>query len=361
MLTTLVLSTLALATPMPQDGPSYFAVLAETRGMRMAGLELVKDIPRGMNMPGMEMMTGEFLRVLNIRLWTPSIAPNDAKATVKPPAGLKKGDKLELELYRPGTTPRRKPGRDEIDPDQNPEAFTIKIYWGSSETVREGQPKIIRWADLSPEHKAAMRNQANEMSEAEDYFYKEGWTTGYWPTKKQKGDIAKDASLVGLFDLTTTYAGNVSIEAPSDVNFLAGFAISEPNLEKKLDLKKALTFKWAAIPNVLGQYASAVGIEGKNTMVIWSSSEVYTDALTGEMDFMQMADVRENVAKTVFMKPDTATVSIPIGIFANADVAMLTMVGYGPGAARAEVNPIPRIQTKSSLMVILGGKKVELD
>jgi hypothetical protein len=37
-------------------------------------------------------------------------------------------------------------------------------------------------------------------------------------------------------------------------------------------------------------------------------------------------------------------------------MAMLTMVGYGPGAALGAGQPLPRIQTKTSLMATLGGK-----
>lgn len=349
-------ATSGIFGPMQGSDQAYLAIQAETKVGRMAGMELPDfgQLPPGIKLPPEALMfSGKPTRVLNVRLWSPSIAPKDAKATLAPPPGLKQGDKLDLDLYRPeGADTGKVQG---VDPDSNPN-FTIKIYWGSSQTVKEGQPKVITWSTLSPEYKAAMKNQARAANAAGSYFYKEGWTTGYWPTKKQPGSIDLAASLVGKYSLTTTYTGNVDIEAPSNVNFLDAYALSSPNLDKEVDLSKFIPLKWAAIPNVLGQNATIFGMEGKNTMIIWSSSETYTEALMGDTGFMQMADVRENVTKNIFMAPDRTSADVPVGIFKNADMAFLNLTGYGPGSALEKAQPLPRIQTKTNLMVMLGGK-----
>jgi hypothetical protein len=56
------------------------------------------------------------------------------------------------------------------------------------------------------------------------------------------------------------------------------------------------------------------------------------------------------------MKGDATAATIPAGIFKQADMVMLQMNGYGPGSALGEGQPLPRIQTKTSLMAMLGGK-----
>lgn len=345
----------------PLQDQAYFAILAETKIGRMAGMPVMdlSGLPPGIKLPPQAMMfSGKPVRVLNMRLWSPNLAPADAKASVVPPAGLKQGAKLDLELYRPSATAGTEKIRD-FDPDSNPEAFTIKIYWGSSATVKEGQPKVITWKGLTPEQQEAMKNRMREANaNASSYYYKPNWTTGYWPTQKQAGNIDLAASLVGKYALTTTYTGNVEIEAPSNVNFLNAIEMSSPNLDRKIDLKKAIEFKWAAIPNALGLHAAIMSMEGKNTMVIWTSSEVFTEALMGDMGFLQMAEVRDFVAKTMFMEGTRTDVTVPAGIFANADFAMMQMAGYGPGTALEQAQPLPRIQTKTSLMLMLGGKKM---
>jgi len=347
------------ATPAASEDQAYLAILAETKIGRMAGMPPIdlSQIPAGIKLPPQALMfAGKAVRLLNVRLWSPSIAPADAKASIAPPAGLKQGDKLDLELYRPeGTSGSGKVQG--FDPDSNPD-YTIKIYWGSSDTVKEGQPKIIKWTGMTADQQEAMKQRAREANAASSYFYKAGWTTGYWPTKSQPGNIDLGASLVGKYSLTTSYTGNVDIEAPENVNFLAPIEMSSPNLDNKIDLKKSIPFAWKGIPNALGQYASIMGMEGKNTLIIWSSSEVFVDNLLGDMGFLQMAEVRDYVAKTMFMAGDRTSVTVPAGIFQNADFAMLNMAGYGPGAALDKAQPLPRIQTKTSLMLMLGGKKM---
>ena len=350
-----------LVAPAPTQDQAFFAIFAETKLTRMAGMQLMKDLPQlppGMKMPpGMEMLTGKASRLLNIRLWSPSIAPQDAFAKVTPPAGLKQGKELKLDLYRPtGSTATGQGGQ--FDPASNPN-FTIKMYWGSSETVKEGQPKVIVWKGLTPEQQAAMNERARDARAGSSYFYKPNWTTGYWPAKNQPGTIDPDASLTGTYTLSTNYAGNVAIDAPENVNFLAPFEINSPNLEQKIDFNKAINFKWNTIPNLLGQSASIIGMEGQNTLIMWSSAEVFVEGLMGDLGYLQMSEVRDHVSNNVFMPGDRTQVDVPAGIFKDADMAMMTMAGYGPGTALDNAQPLPRIQTKSTLSIMLGGKKMK--
>lgn len=354
------------------DGDQAFlALLAETKTMRMAGMKPItmpnidlSKLPPGVKIPNMAnlgMMSGKPTRILNVRLWSPTIAPDGATASIVPPAGLKQGDKLNLELYRPTGSAETGGMGSGQGPDSNPE-FTIKIYWGSSKTVREGQPKIISFSGLTPEQKAAMKARAQQARQgANNYFYKAGWTTGYWPTSSEPGQIDDDASLVGKYSLTSSYTGNVEIEAPSNVDFLAGIKMNTPDLSQKTDFSSSLPFSWDPIPNVLGQFASIMGAEGKNTMVFWTSSEEYSPGIMGDMGFLQMSDVRNYVANKTFMPGDQTNVDVPAGIFANADFAMFNMVGYGPGTALDKAQPLPRIQTKTTMQIMLGGKKMNMN
>lgn len=358
----LVAVTGASSVPIQTPDQAFFAILAETKMGRLAGMPVMdlSGLPPGIKLPPQAMMfSGKAARVLNMRLWSPSIAPADAKASVAPPAGLKQGAKLDLELFRPTAASGTEKIRD-FDPDADPEAFTIKIYWGSSTTVKEGQPKVITWKGLTPDQQEAMKNRMREANAGSgSYFYKPNWTTGFWPTSKQPGSIDAAASLVGKYALTTTYTGNVEIEAPANVNFLNAIEMASPNLDRKIDLKKPIEFKWKEIPNALGLHAAIMAMEGKNTMIFWISSEVFVEHLMGDMGFLQMAEVRDYVSKTQFMEGNRTEVNVPAGIFANADFAMMQMAGYGPGTALDQAQPLPRIQTKTSLMLMLGGKKVQ--
>lgn len=345
------------------DNQAYLGIFAETTAMRMPGMPAMPELPPGMpEMPGMAMFSGKPEKKLNIRLWYPGVAPTNAAASVAPPAGLKQGPKLDLEIYKP--TP------EDINPSvgpggpggqsQQPSDFTIKIYWGSSKTVKPGQPKIIKFDKAmmdKPENKEAMARVKAAQSRQGGDLYRPGYTTAYWPTKKQPGKIDPAAALPGTYTLTSNYAGNIAIDATNDVVFLDPFDLTSPKLEKKIPLEQSIGLVWKQIPKALGLYSTMMGFEGKNTMIIWSSSEVYNEGLMGMFGgYMQMAEVKERVQTTVMMKGDRTSVDIPAGIFQKCDFSMLEMVGYGPGAALATGQPLPRIQTKTSLRLMLNSQ-----
>ena len=363
----LVLSGPLLAAPgHTDDNQAYFAILAETKVSRMAGVKLraMPKLPPGIHLPAgaMAMFSSAPAHTLNFLLWSPSIAPDGATATVAPPAGLQLGNLLNLELYRP--TPEESTNGGTSSPGNPSQAnpdFTIKIYWGSSPTVKDGQPKIIHFGDFTPEQKLAMQKKMSEMHPGgggSSYFYKPNWTTGYWPTSTEPGDIPDGASLVGKYSLTTSYTGNVDIEAPSDVDFLAGINLTSPDLSQKPDLTQAIPLQWDAIPNVLGQDAAIFGMEDEHTIIVWNSSEVYQDRMMADLGFLQMSEVKDFVNQTIFMPGTQTQTTVPAGIFSKCEFVSLSMAGYGPGSALDAAQPLPRIQTKTTLSVMLGGSKM---
>src|SRR2546421_2749416 len=209
------LLALSIAAGARADGTqAYLGIFAETASMKMAGMAMPPGLaniklPPGVKLPpaaanAMRMFQPH--RNLTVRLWSPGIAAESASASLAVPDGLKLGPKLDLELYRP------KPGEAEggtagpgggIDPQMK-----IVRYWGSSATVKPGQPEIIEFNGLSPEQKALMRASAAKMRRGNSYFYKPDWTTGYWPTQAQPGLVEDDAALPGHYALSSNYTGS---------------------------------------------------------------------------------------------------------------------------------------------------------
>ncbi|MHB9132046.1 MAG: hypothetical protein ACYDBB_13310 [Armatimonadota bacterium] len=338
------------------ENQAFLGIFAETTAQKMAGMPEIpamEGIDLGA-MPGMGgmMSMGVPRRLLTVRLWSPNLAPANAFATLAIPAGLKLGPKLNLALYRP--EPGKVEGGGAGSPDSIPN-FTIKRYWGSSKTVKPGQPEVITWKSMTAEQKAIMREEAQKAQNTSSYYYKPNWTTGYWPTEKQPGTITKDAALPGKYALTTNYTGNVAIDVPATVQFLNPLEMSSPDLKKTIPFEAPIVFKWKPVPGILGYYAFITGMQGKNTLITWSSSEIKTDPGMA-WDYLQMAEVAAFVKSTAFMAPDRTEVIVPIGIFKDCDIVSFTMVGYGPGAALDEAQPLPRVQTKTTLTITLGGK-----
>lgn len=345
---------------------AYLGMFVETSVMKMAGMPAMPQMPAGMDMsklgkiPGMGKMMSMWApqRKLDVRLWSPGLAPETAAASIAPPAGLKQGPKLDLDIYRPQPEKgKTEGGGGTAGAPGGQTEMTIKYYWGSSATVRPGQPKVIKFGSLTPDQKRLMQDSARKAQASGSYFYKPDWTTGYWPTDKQPGSIAKDAALPGTYALTTNYCGNVSIDCPSNVDFLDPIDMTSPDLTEQPDRTQAIKFAWKPIPNLLGSHAMIFGMEGKTTIIMWSSSEVWRDDMMSvDWGYLQMAEVRQFVKDKIMMPGDQSDVTVPEGIFKDCDMASMQMVGYGPGAALEKVQPIPRIQTKTTLNLMLGGK-----
>ncbi|MEI6518446.1 MAG: hypothetical protein WCO98_00140 [bacterium] len=355
-----ILSSFAVAV----ENQAYLGIFAETSSTKMVGMPDMPDMPDidpkvyemmpGGAMPGMSSLMGP-QRLLSVRLWSPSIAKPDATASIAIPDGLKLGKTMNLSLYRPEP---EKGTADPKNPDLQLPDFTIKRYWGSSEKVKTGQPEIFSFKDLTPEQKAMMREAAKQAEKKSSYYYKPNWTTGYWPAENQPGTVRKDAVLQGKYSLTTNYTGNVDITVPQEVNFLAPIKMSSPKFSAKIPLDKAITFKWDAVPGILGYYAQIIGMQGTTTLIMWNSAEVRTEPDMA-WDYLQMADVINDVKDKKFMGPEQVTVTVPAGIFKDCDVVNMRMIGYGPATALDGTQPLPRVQTKTTFSVMLGGKMMD--
>jgi len=344
------------------DDQATLRIFADTHAMKIAGMPPMPEIPEMPNMPnlpfkipglgGMPGMGGA-MRMLSVRLFAPLIAPDKATASLAIPGGLKLGQKLDLALYRPQP---EKPEEGEVNPDQVPD-FTILRYWGSSPTVKPGQPETFSWADITPEQKATLREEMKKAAKKAGYFYRDDWTTGYWPNGKATGIIDKQASLVGHYALTTTFTGNSQLEVPAGVDFLDGINLTSPDLTTFPPLDQAMTFQWDPVPGVLAYHAMIMGMKGEKTMINWSSSEVKEETM-GNWDFLSADRIAELVEATVLMAPDCQEVTVPAGIFQDCDFVSLTMIGFGQGV-QADGQPQPSLQIRTTLMVTLGGKQME--
>jgi hypothetical protein len=364
----LAASTAAVRADKTPDDQAFLGIFAETSAMKMAGMPAPKlppgfKLPEGVKLPpqvAAALKGGQAQRKLTVRLWSPGIAPDGATASLGIPDGLKLGPKLDLDLYRP--KPGEAGGADVSAPGAPSfEELTIKRYWGSSATVKPGQPEVVEFKGLSPEQKATMKSQASRARQnaAGSYFYKPDWTTAYWPSQNQPGEITDDAALTGHYALTTSYTGNVEMDVPTNVNFLAPIEMSSPNLEEQIKFPDAITFSWKAIPNALGYHANIIGMQqDKKVIIMWSSSEAKPE-MGMMMDYLQMAEVRDLVSRDIVMKGDRVEVTVPAGIFNDCDFVMFQMIGWGPGAAIDKGQPLPRMQTKTTLQIMLGGKKMQ--
>ena len=261
--------------------------------------------------------TGAAGRWMDVTLYT-SRNPNLQLATqsVPPATGLAPSLKL-MAPERPKPVPR---GEDEAPTEFNyePPKGKLLLYWGCSETVRPGQPKVV---DL----------QTATMAEFAKFFESRRSTTRgahaaagrpVWPSRDDKRVFPAGASIAGPH----AYQGDgvpesfkFSIPAAQDIMPALQLKQSEQPAFVRLD--------WNAIPTARAYFLGSMGArEGEqNTIVIWTSSEL-PDSGFGLFDYQTNRAIDGWLKDKVLLPPSTTTCAIPKEA---AGQGMLRAIAYG--------------------------------
>ena len=261
--------------------------------------------------------TGAAGRWMDVTLYT-SRNPNLQLATqsVPPATGLAPSLKL-MAPERPKPVPR---GEDEAPTEFNyePPKGKLLLYWGCSETVRPGQPKLV---DL----------QTATMAEFAKFFESRRSTTRgahaaagrpVWPSRDDKRVFPAGASIAGPH----AYQGDgvpesfkFSIPAAQDIMPALQLKQSEQPAFVRLD--------WNAIPAARAYFLGSMGArEGEqNTIVIWTSSEL-PDSGFGLFDYQTNSAIDGWLKDKVLLPPSTTTCAIPKEA---AGQGMLRAIAYG--------------------------------
>jgi hypothetical protein len=253
----------------------------------------------------------------------------------------------------PGTP--REPGEYE-----QPKA-RILFYWGCSETVRAGQPRVLDFSKASPtEWGNFMQGRAPRERGA---VARPG--NSIWPNDKDRRSFGRDASLAGDHSLSGE-------GVPADLKFAIGAA---HDFMPPLGLTQAgasadvVRLTWPAVPQARAYFINAMSggqdASGTSELVLWSSAEVPESGM-GLIDYASPANIDQWLKEKVLLAPSVTQCAIPRGIFATSQGAMLRMIAYGPELNLAHP-PRPtdvkiawepewavRVRTKSTAMAMLG-------
>ncbi len=337
---------------------AYLALWATTQNMSLPGLP---GLPEGLKLEDLPPEAAAALgalasgrKELEVRLWSPGTAPAAATANLDVPAGLKLGSTLPLEIYRPEV--RKAEAAKSVIPEEYriTDDFEIRQYWGCSETVLPGQPKIWKISDLPPADREAWKRYSTQGMGA---IEKPDWTEAMWPNAKSQAGtnplLVKPGSLQGDHKLRTSYLGDAAFRVSGPVDFLDPVVFTSPK-PGSADLKQFIHLSWKPVASVLGYHLTAVAPKGRKLLIMWAGGKTY-EGMGAGMQFPQMSEVRALVEKGVYLPPSATSCNIPAGIFEGCQNVMVNMTAYGPGQAfDAPNSPAIRVQTRSIGMLTLG-------
>jgi hypothetical protein len=221
---------------------------------------------------------------------------------------------------------RSKPVKEDEGEERNYEKPKMRMlmYWGCSETVRQGQPKVLDTEKMSmSEFGKAMsgRSGSNQYPPSP----RQGWAYAEWPHRNNQKEVPRDSSLEGQHFVHGNYSPDIRFSVDDRHDFMAPVEFSSV----KGGLSDSIKFQWKKIPTALGYFATAMAHNEKTgEMVIWSSSEPQ-DPGYGLMNYLSPADVNRFIKEKAVMGPEVTSCSIPQGIFKEAKGAAVQFIGYG--------------------------------
>lgn len=240
------------------------------------------------------------------------------------PPGMRMGESLPLVPPKPEVRQQeREPG--EVPQEVRQPKGRILVYWGCSETVRPGQPRVIDLSRAGPSDFAA----AFAGRHAADRGPKVGPQYALYPNERNTVVLAKDSSLVGEHQVRGD-----AVPASMKFTLRPGQDVMPAiQLTSQGTVQDSFQLAWQPVTNARAYYLHAMSQSGDD-MVMWSSAET-PDSGMGLFDYLSNGTIEQWKRDRVLLSADTTRCAVPKGIFAPAagarqDVApMLRMIAYG--------------------------------
>jgi hypothetical protein len=316
----LLMGSLAVAAEQKKTPVTQYWMSAATQRMSIPGMpqEEMSGL-QGMIMGKMAGMGPK--KSLLLQLNAPGTPPAAPEATHDIPPGMEMGKTLPLLIPE-----REKPARSSEEPERKMERPKVRMlfYWGCSEAVRPGQPKVLDTEKMSmADFGKAMSGRSGSVQHPPSQ--RTGWAYSEWPNQKDHQDLPKNSSLVGEHLVHGNYAPDIRFDVGERHDFMAPVVFTDV----KGGLGDSIAFEWKKIPTAIGYFAMAFAHNEKTgETIIWSSSDAQ-DPGYGLMSYLSPADVSRFIREKVVMGPQVTTCSIPKGIFKDASGAALQFIGYG--------------------------------
>jgi len=300
-------------------------------------------------------------RWLDIAVRT-QLKPAGTQAQQNIPPAQNMGDSLTLLPVKSEPKPQKRPtgqpgSVDEVPPQPK---GRILLYWGCSETVRPGQPRVLDFAKSGPqEYGKFMMGRA-----VRDNGAKAVPGHSIWPNETHRQKVPPDASLQGQHAV-------LGEGLPASLQFAIGQAqdfMPKMGLSSSGGGAAAAQVRWQAIPTAQAYFLNAMsGSDQDNQMelVIWSSSDV-PEPGWGLMDYASNANVDKWLKEKVLLPATQSQCAVPAGIFAKSEGVMIRGIAYGrelnlahpprPEDKRIAWEPewAAKIRVKSMAMAMLG-------
>ncbi len=231
------------------------------------------------------------------------------------PAGMKMQSPLPL------IRPERGTGTPGAYTEGRQDSWTVKIYWGCSKTVPQGQPLVI-----SPQEIKSGKGKFAQLADGGNGVWKDappaGWGWGQWPNRQSAVPVPAGASLKGEHFVYGNYLPHIRFTLTQH-DFL-------PPLKVKTgdgDLAASIPLTWESARGSIGYFAWAMAAnEAKKETIIWTSS---SKPIMGMGMHEHSSRVKALIKSGIVLGPDKTACNIPAGIFEGLQGAVVMLYAWG--------------------------------
>ena len=246
-----------------------------------------------------------------------------------------------LELKTPKNAPPP-PQRDDDDirhEDPEKPKGRMLLYWGCGSEIRPGQPRVLDMATAGPGDFAKFF--VGRSATQRGAHLAAGRPV--WPNPDDSRMVPANASLQGQHAFSGKgIPDGFRFQIPAAQDLMPPLTLEQAESNGATDLS------WNAIATARAYFVSAMGSNGKEDMVMWTSSEL-ADTGFGLMDYQTNAAVDRWLKEKVLLASNTTRCTVPKGIFGEHG-GMLRLIAYGdelnlahpprPKDAKAKWQPI---------------------
>jgi hypothetical protein len=241
-----------------------------------------------------------------------------AEALQSVPAATQLAPSLQLQSpERPKPVPVEK-GDEPTKWDYEPPKGKLVMYWGCSETVRPGQPKVVNLesatiAELGKFFESRRATQRGTHAAA---------GRPVWPSRTDKRALPAGASIAGEHAFSGSgVPESFKFAIPAAQDVMPALAV------RQTDNGGSFLLEWNAIPTARAYFLGSMGAlpDGGNGMVLWTSSEL-PDSGFGLFDYQTNAAVDGWIKDKVLLAPATTRCAVPKEA---AGQGMLRAIAYG--------------------------------
>jgi hypothetical protein len=274
---------------------------------------------------------------LTLQLGSTRHADGEPTAEHDPPEGLGAGPMLPL------VTPQAQPAHEETPPGP-PERFQrphgrMLIFWGCGEHAGPGQPYVIDFASLAgpaAAQKFAGLMRGIAVTPMEPPSPGRYATYGEWPNERSDSSVPPSGSLAGDHLVKGNYTPDIRFGLTPQQDFLPAFNLTT----NQKNPSGSASLGWQAMQGVQGYFATMIGAQGEDQVVMWTSSATQAPAF-GMPDYLSDGEIARLVGSHVLMPPSQTQCTIPVeAVQAAGQGGFFQLVGYG-GEANFAYPPRP--------------------